>query len=139
MSLPFDLSPLEDFAESLMVQTCTITRDTLGADDDILDETTGILTPVADQDPVYFGPCYVLFVNTLRQAGAEVEGGRQVAPSRYRVDIPLAAAPVPQLGDIVTIVSTDSDAALVGKQFKVETVSAGTLAVRRQLLCVDVW
>lgn len=139
MSLPFDLSPLVNLAESLMVQTCTITRDTDGADDDTLDQSTGLLTPVADQAPVYTGVCSVSFVATLRQAGVQEEAGRQLAPSRFRIDIPLEASPLPQLGDIVTIVTSGSDQGLVGKRFKVETVSAATLAVRRQMLCVDVW
>lgn len=142
MTLPFDLSPLENLATSLMVQTCTITRDTNGADDDTLDQTTGLLTPVDDQTVVYVGVCSVTFVKTLRQTGAEEEGGRQLAPSRFEVGIPLDATlplGLPRLGDLCEINTSGSDQGLVGKRFKVETVSAATLAVRRQMLCVDVW
>lgn len=138
MSLPFDLQPLEDFARAIMVNTCRITRDTLGNEDDTLDQTTGQLTPVADQTLVYAGVCSVQYVPVLRPVAVGGEGGRDLAPSRFRIDVPLDA-PVARYGDIVEIVTAPTDPALAGRKFKVETVAASTLAVRRQLLCMDQW
>lgn len=111
-------------AESLMVDTCTITR----PGEPTTDPDTGeVVTPAP---VVYAGRCKV-------QAGAVQERTDDVGQSvqttqRYAVHVPVGAYE-PAVGDVVTITIATQDANLVGRRHRVTALLHKSLATAYRL------
>lgn len=132
--MTFDQTAERALIESRMLDTCVITRDSSGVDDDTLDPVTLNLTP-AGATTVYSGPCSV---SPASGSVARREGERQDTRQEWNHRIPLSA-PLPLYGDVVeiTAVHTDGDPALVGRRFVVQRVNAHTLGVSRRSVLHD--
>lgn len=104
--LPF----LRTQAESLMVDTCTITR----PGDPVTDPDTGDVTPSSTF--VYSGPCKVQ--QTISQASNPTAGSHQFTVLDSRVDLPVSAGPF-KVDDVVTITASVLDPQLAGSVFRV--------------------
>jgi hypothetical protein len=117
-------------AESLMVDSCTITR---RGGDPVFDDTTGTYTP-ATPTTVYTGVCKVrpsnLSGNTTAQAGE-----REVSLWPFSVSIPVAEDA--DLDDVVTVTAS-LDPSLVGRTLRVRSVARGTYLTARRLDCEEV-
>jgi hypothetical protein len=126
--MTFDQTSDRAVVESRMLDTCVITRDVGGVDDDTIDPETLNLTP-AGVTTIYTGPC------SISPAGGTVdrrEGDRQDTRQEWNHRLPLSA-PIPKYGDVVeiTAVHADGDPALVGRRFVVQRIGAHTLGVSR--------
>lgn len=127
-----DLTTARAATATLMVDTCTITRDAQGADDDTLDQNTGVLTPpIPDTTTIYAGTCLVRpAANSPRVL---TEGGDALTASLYEAILPhTSAAPLP--GDVLTVTVSGWDAALVGRTFRVKEAHVASVNIRRSLL-----
>lgn len=117
-------------AESLMVDTCTITR---GSGSRTFNETTDQYETTAGTT-VYSGACRVkpsvLSGNTTVQAGE-----REVALWPFTVSVPFTADDV-ELNDTVTVTAS-LDSSLVGKTLRVRSVARGTYVTARRLDCEE--
>lgn len=129
-----DLTRARLAAESLMVDACTITRDAKGADDDTLDQATGVLTPPnPDTTTVYSGPCLVHPVGNIPRPEGLSEGGVAIVTARYEATIPHTAA-IARHGDVLTVTASQWNPGLVGRSFRVKEALAVSVNIRRSLL-----
>lgn len=126
-----------------MDDTCTIIRDSQGTADDVLNTVTGSLVPPApDTVTVYDGA-------TLGDAGRELggrckvsaadpatdvrrQGGVDIFETAYNGSVPWDA-PMPAIGDVLTITSSRRDPELVGQEFRVTAVGVSTFLISRRL------
>lgn len=111
-------------AESLMLDTCTITR----PGDPVTDYNTGDVTNTST--PVYSGKCKVQSSNSST-ANPEAGGHTFTVVSR-QVHIPANAADV-QDGDMVTITASRLNAFTVGKQYRVSGFTPDTFDTASRL------
>lgn len=117
-----------------MTATISVTRPA-ETDDATLNRETGLLT-VPAAAAVYSGPAHV--APERREPRAD-EGAKAVRRGMYRVLIPWATPndEVPDVNDLVTIVS-NPDALLVGKVLRVaERPQGGALTASKRLKCED--
>lgn len=116
----------QTLAETLMEDTCTITR---SGGEPVFDDTTGTYTTPA-ASTVYSGKCRVkpsaLSGNTTVQAGEE-----RVALWPYAVSVPVSVVDV-ELDDLVTVTAS-ADASLVGRVLRVRSTARGTHITARRL------
>lgn len=112
-------------AESLMLDTCTITRE-----QGTPDEVTGVRPTVT----VYSGRCKV---QTYEAQERESEaGGATFTIQRYRVDVPVGSF-APAVGDVVTITAAALDPNLTGP-FRVVALLHKTAATAYRLAVEEV-
>lgn len=111
-------------AESLMVDTCTIRRQTGTA----MDPDTGVISPA--YETVYTGKCKVqTFTNReLLKSGGE----HQFIEQRYEVDIPVSVVGV-KVNDQILIESATYDADLLGRSYRVVGLMDKSLGTARRL------
>lgn len=107
-----------------MLDTCTITRIQALETDPLTAEVTEVL------HTVYEGKCKVAKVSTTR-SNTEYAGGNRSHLTEYRLGIPWTVSDL-RVGDLVVIDTADADATLVGLEFRVREVHAGTLLVQRR-------
>ncbi|UYL86568.1 head-to-tail stopper [Arthrobacter phage RadFad] len=112
-------------AETLMVDTCTITR---GSGDLVTDPDTGEVAATGVE--VYAGKCKVQSKDSAT-ASPEAGGHSFVVVSR-QVHIPANAADVKD-GDVVTITSSLLNEFTVGKQYRVEGFTPDTFDTAARL------
>jgi hypothetical protein len=113
------------FAERLMVDTCTITRQT-GA---TTDPDTGVITPTFTT--VYTGRCKV------QQSAVPIGEPRDLGQASIQVlhlelHLPIAAAGI-LVDDVATITASTLDPDLVGRRFTVRGTSHKTFLTARRL------
>lgn len=108
-------------AESLMADTCTISRITI-------ERVGGIDQPVST--PIYTGKCKVQ-LQTIAASNAQEVGGAVITQTTRRVDLPMSAPEV-EVNDLVDI-TTSLDPQLVGKTFRVTSRFGKTFATARRL------
>ncbi|GEM_PF-4837671 len=123
--------------ESRFDTTCRIDRDLEGHLDDILDETTLLLTPpTADAELVYQGRSMIRPAatgSTRPGSSSSSEQGSQIQYLNiYRARIP-ADAPAVQIGDRYTVLNCDSDPTMNGSELTVIGITGGTYSVSRIL------
>ena len=126
------LPELRGQAESLMVDTCTITGP--GDGDGTLDEDTGIVTPPTGVE-LYDGPCRVQAQNV--QPANPTVGETEFTTLAYIVSVPISVVDVP-VGATVTITASALDADLVGRVFSVTGAVHKTHLTARRLVCEEV-
>lgn len=115
-------------AESLMVDSCVVTRVTSQGS---INNSTGGYTPTTST--VYSGKCQV--VKPEGSATDVAAGERDVAVSRTTVKLPISATGV-QSGDKVTVAATLDDD-LDGRVLYVHEVQARTYGTSRRLACEE--
>lgn len=132
--MTFDQTAERAVVEAEMLDTCVVTRDASGVDDDTLDPVTLNLTPVG-VTTIYTGKCSI---SPMSGSVARREGERQDTRQEWNHRMPLSA-PLPQYGDVVqiTAVHTNGDPALVNRRFVVQRVNAHTLGVSRRSVVHD--
>lgn len=127
-----------------MDDTCTITYDSSGTRDDVLDDVTGALvapdpdtvtvyddTTVGDGGRDLGARCKV---SPLRiDPSRSQEGGLDVQSRAYQGSLPWDA-PAPEEGALLTVTSSRRDPDLVGKEFIVRGVGFSTFLVSRRLV-----
>jgi hypothetical protein len=116
-------------AETLMVDTCTITR--AGSGDPVYNEADDTYTyPTASTS--YTGKCRV------RPAGTQdvdhVVGADPVWARSYIVSVPVSETNT-TVDDVVTITASALDPALVGQRLRVQGVLKGSHITARRLAC----
>jgi hypothetical protein len=116
-------------AESIMVDTCTITRP--GSDSGTFDPDTGETVPSA-RTTVYTGKCRSRSREVLSRV-AEM-GGQAVTTSAYVVSIPVTTTGV-EVGDMVTVTASNDPGAV--RNLIVQSVESATYVTARRLLCSD--
>ena len=138
-----DLTYGRTMVETEMVDLCAITRDPQGEEDDTFDRETGEyeapendVTIVYDEDSTgaadraLNGMCLVTPENTQPHAGDA--GGDPVSANAYKAMLPWDA-PMPAVGDTLTITGSLRDEHLVGQDFDVDLVEVSTVLVDRRL------
>lgn len=124
-------------AESAMVDTCTITRPAApGTQGDLNKATLKYDTPAAPST-IYTGVCEV---DAPPGAASEEEAAAaDWATQGLQVKLPIRAAGAKDVrrGDVVTIDSSLSNPALVGRKITVDGISDGTWSTRRRLACKE--
>lgn len=116
-------------AESLMTDTCTITR---GAASPVLNESTGKYdTPGST---VYSGKCRVRSGNT--QASGRDAGDAFALVNRTTVSVPVGSAAF-VTGDLVTLTDAPLNPQLIGARFKVLSVSDQSQPTALRLECEE--
>lgn len=124
--------------ESLMQDTCKITRDVEGVYDGELDEDTGLIVqPGSDNATVYEGPCFVAPTGIGSEAGAE---GQEVRLPGYRTLTCWIPKDAPQVlsNDCVEFLTSLRDPLLPGRKMTVVGVRYMTFAIGRRLDLTDV-
>lgn len=114
-------------AESLMRDTCTVTREDPDAP---VDEVTGVRPRVE----VYAGRCKVQGLDPQEQTPEA--GGHDYTVQRYRVDVPVAAY-TPAVGDVATIDTAELDPNLAGRSYRVVALLHKTYATAYRLAVTD--
>ncbi len=135
MTVPFSITDARRVTESVMTDTCLITRDAEGPDDDTLNTSTGVLTPPAGEPTtIYNGKCWVRPGGLSRSLAERnrAEGGAYYTAQTFDAAIPVSA-PVPKPGDEFTLTVASTDPTLVGRVFWVRAVDSTTFAVDRRL------
>lgn len=111
-------------AESLMLDTCTISR----PGEPATDPDTGEVTPGGST--VYTGRCKV---QTYEAQESNPEAGSATfTVQRYTLHLPVAAY-MPRLGDVATIGTAALDPNLVGRKYRVVALLHKTLATAYRL------
>ena len=118
-------------AESLMVDTCSITR---GNGSTSFDETNGREVPAA-ATVIYAGKCKVQTPDV--QDRTHDAGERTWTLQRDSLHLPLSA-PAVRVGDVATITAAALDAQLVGKRFRVVGLAHKTFLTARRLQVQEV-
>ena len=136
--MALDLSRARAKIESLMEDTCVITRFDDSTNDDVIDEDTGLITQHADTpQTIYTGKCF--FAPTGIGSVANAEGQPEQNPG-YRTltaYIPLDAPEVLE-NDLFTITLSQRDSQVVGRKMVVVGIRHTTFAIGRQLELNDV-
>ena len=123
-------------AESLMEDSCVISRDPGFLTDSTFNAATGELTPastppaVAGRVEVYAGKCTVAPV--ARQDDEDNEGGAAVVRRSYEARVPFDAPRV-AIGDLLTVTEATHDPELTSRTFVVDGVAVGTFVYYRPL------
>lgn len=126
----------EHVERTIMLDSCTITRDPAGVIDDVLDPVTLQLSkPVDDAETIYSGICLVSPATTMERTTETT--GRLISGRRYGVRIPIAA-PAVSPGDLVKITDSERDPSLIGRELRVESITRQTLGVTRQIVVIEV-
>ena len=121
------LPELQAHAESLMVDTATITRHVDGW---VIDPETGYEVP-APPLTVYEGKAKVASYQPYETA-PDV-GGQTVVTQRYYVHVPVTAGPF-EVGDLVTITASANAPSTTGRTFRVAGLHEKTWQTAQRLL-----
>lgn len=118
-------------AESLMVDTCTITRVT----GETTNEDTGVVTPTTST--VYTGKCRVQQSQLGADSTPSDPGEAEVRLVAFEVQLPMTVTGV-RVSDRVTVTASVHDEDLVDRVFTVLGVAHKTHATARRLQCQEV-
>ena len=122
------------FIADQMTDTCAVTRDVRGVYDDVLNEATGELEPSGTADTeVYSGSCLVATINQGDKTQRSADMAKEY--NLYKVLLPQSATTGSiRIGDTFTVTASATNAALVGKVFRVNKVETETHAVYTRLM-----
>lgn len=131
MPSPGFLTAARAAAESLMLDTCTITR---GAGEPVWNDETGTYTTPAGET-LYQGPCKV---QTYQAFESTPEAGEQrLTIQRYYVHVPVGAVKYQQ-GDRILVTASPYNPALAGSEFVVQGAHDKSLQTAHRLLVDEV-
>lgn len=134
------LPELRAHAESLMVDSCTITSRRLDESGEPVREMDPVTLELTDVwDEVYAGRCRVQRPGAVMVGREPVVGGAEYSVETVHVQVPLAALGV-KTDDRVTItaVGAISDPDSVGMVLSIRTNQHKTHATKRTLVCEEV-
>ena len=124
MSVGAALNRGRRLAESLMVDTCTIRRQT-GL---TTDPATGNVTPA--YETIYAGKCKV---QTFTNRGTRNVGGEyEFVIQRYEVQVPISATGI-QVNDEAVITASMHDSDLTGRAYRIVGLMNKSLATARRM------
>ena len=126
------LPELRAHAESMMVDTCTITRASTGAP--VVDNNNGTVTPAAPAT-IYAGPCRVQLPDAVEKA--EEVGGDALSVQAAIISLPVAGSESVAVGDVVTVTNATFDADLSGVTYVVRGLHRKSHATSRRLRCEE--
>lgn len=133
--MALDLSKIKALVEDdFMVDTCVVTRNEEGTEDENWDAVTMTYTGGDPDAEVYSGKCYISMTNTVQEIE---EGGQLTSQTRYYLNIPLES-PDTTDGDICTVLSSLNNPDLVGETFVLRDEETGTYKVKRRIHMVRV-
>ena len=125
------LPELRAHAESMMVDTCTVTRASTGAP--VVDNNNGTVTPAAPAT-IYAGPCRVQLPDAVEKAEA---GGDALSVQAAIISLPIAGSESVAVGDVVTVTSATFDADLAEVDYVVRGLHRKSHATARRLRCEE--
>lgn len=117
-------------AESLMLDTCSITRPKSGT---TIDLNTGL--PIRTDETIYSGKCKVQDRETMVQP--ERSGDHTYILSQLYLHVPVVATGI-VVGDTVTITGSTTDPAQINRTFRVAGMLRKTFATAQRLLVEEV-
>jgi hypothetical protein len=126
------LPELRAHAESLMVDTCTVTRASSGAP--VVDNNNGTVTPAAPRT-IYSGPCRVQVPDAAEKI--EEAGGDALSVQAAIISLPVAGSEAVAVGDVVTVTSATFDADLAEVDYVVRGLHRKSHATARRLRCEE--
>lgn len=131
--MALDLTPLRPkLNELILVDRCTIYRDSEGNRDDTVDPATGSIVSGADETVVLANArCKVRYV--LRDS-TRTEAGVPNVVSQFDVSVP-GGGPVVHSGDWVKILASPHDPSLVGQILRVEEIRHSSLGIFSKYRC----
>lgn len=118
-------------AESLMVDTCTITRTT----GESTNEDTGVVTPTTED--VYAGKCRVQQSQLGADSTPADPGEAYVRLVAFELQLPMSVLGL-RVGDVATITASALDPDLVGRAFNILGLAHKTHATARRLQVQEV-
>lgn len=124
VDLTEDLADLRVERESMMTDTCTITRAGIPDPDAVPDPETG-LYPVPADDTVYTGGCSINVPGTVSASRSRQSAGDEAVMLTAILSVP-ALAPLVKIGDVITFTSSTYSPRLVGQKWKVGGLIPGS-------------
>lgn len=118
-------------AESLMVDTCTVTR----LAGEVTNEDTGVVTPTTST--VYTGRCRVQQSQLGADSTPADPGEAYVRVVAFEVQLPMSVVGV-RVQDVITITASPLDPDLVGRAFNVLGLAHKTHATARRIQVQEV-
>lgn len=111
-------------AESLMTDTCTITRAGVADPDAVPDPVTG-LYPVPADSTVYTGRCSIRVPGTVSASKSRDSAGDEAVMLTAILSVP-ALAPLVKINDVVTFTASTYNPRLVGQEWVVDGMIPGS-------------
>lgn len=136
-ALAVDSALLEGRAliESLMTDTCTITR--AGTGERVFDEDTMQYTDPA-RVTVYSGKCRVQVKSVIASSSDASAGDRVATVQEFELQLPVAGTEGIAVHDVAEVTAAAHDASLVGRKFTVVARHEKSQATARRLRVAEV-
>lgn len=122
-------------AESLMTDTCTITR--AGVGKGTWNDTTGQYDTPA-RVTAYTGKCRVQIKAVIASSSASTAGERQVIAQEFELQLPVDGTDTVAINDVAEMLTCALDSALVGRKFTVAARHEKSQATARRLRVIEV-
>lgn len=119
-------------AEALMVDACTITRP---ATAHTTDPTTGAVSYASGS--LYTGKCRVQMLQGTRGDALEQATERAISVQDAIVSVPMTVTGL-RVDDVVTVTASVLDPDLVGRPYRVTSMTRKTYLTARRLICQEV-
>lgn len=131
MDLTGDIEELQDEAESMMTDTCRITRPGQGELSGSIDPVTGLFTHTADAQ-VYQGMCSIRVPGTVSTGKARPTAGDEASLLTAIFAIPFDGPRIDVADDILFLTSRYNHA-LVGRHFTVTGLLPGSQITKQRV------
>lgn len=119
--------------ERFMLDQVVVTRDVSAVYDDVLNETTGVLTPPSpDSVSVYEGKALILSTGIGQAEGAEGRPVELQGIRAYRGIFPVAVTDL-EVNDIVKVTLAYRDPLIDQKSFRITGVHTETVGILREV------
>lgn len=135
LEVDWALPSLRAEAESLMVDTCRITR--AGSGDPVFDPETGQYTPPA-RVTVYEGKCRLQVQSVIAGSSKTGAGERATVVQDAELQLPVEATVSVVVNDVAEMLTAALDPAHVGRMLTVKALHSKTHATSRRLRVMEV-
>ena len=123
-------------AESLMTDTCTITREDPNAPEPEPDPVTLVIPPKA-RITVYSGKCRVQIKSIIASSTDSDAGERATVTQEFEWQGPVVGTETVAVNDVIQMVTAPNDTALVDRKFTVTARFEKTHATSRRLRVIE--
>ena len=130
------LSEGRALAESLMTDTCTITREDPEAPEPEPDPDTLVIPPKA-RITVYSGKCRVQIKSIIATSTESDAGERQSTTQEFELQLPVDGTADVSKNDVAEVITASNDDSLVGRMFTVTARHEKTHATARRLRVIE--
>ena len=130
------LGIFHDAAESLMTDTCTITRVDPEAPEPVPDPDTLVIPPKA-RITVYSGKCRVQIKSIIASSSDSDAGERQSTTQEFELQLPVVGTEDVSITDVAEVTAAAFDDSLVGRKFTVVARNEKTHATSRRLRVIE--